>query len=209
MKSIEGHSICTASRKTCVIWNCVHHARKHLRGRRPPRDSGGVDANLNVFSRLRIAGLDDTRFSGELHWYTPARTYPSDSEARPVGCDERCQRRLLAHQNRVGVNDFVLRHCRRCSASRELAWSEPEFPARRERYLGLFGAAAPSGQVAEARHRVNWACWSGLQRLRSSAPRWRRGWHRPDRSALCDFFDSQRGLAPPGRVRGAPAPQDG
>ena len=33
-----------------------------------------------------------------------------------------------------------------------------------------------------------------------------------DHSALCDFFDSQRGLgrlAPPGRVRGAPEPQDG
>ena len=34
------------------------HARKHLRGRRPPRDSGRVDANLKVFSRLLIAGLD-------------------------------------------------------------------------------------------------------------------------------------------------------
>ena len=60
-------------------------------------------------------------------------------------------------KNRVGVSDFVL-NCRRCSASRELAWSEPEFPARRERYLGLLGAAAPSGQVAEAPRRVHWAC---------------------------------------------------
>ena len=31
----------------------------------------------------------------------------------------------------------------------------------------------------------------------------------PDRSALCDFFDSQRGLAPPGRVRGPHAARDG
>ena len=30
-----------------------------------------------------------------------------------------------------------------------------------------------------------------------------------DRSALCDFFDSQRGLAPPGRVRGAGAAREG
>ena len=28
-------------------------------------------------------------------------------------------------------------------------------------------------------------------------------------SALCDFFDSQRGLAPPGRVRGAGAAREG
>ena len=46
---------------------------------------GGVDANLKICSRLLIAGLDDFKFSEELHWYTPARTYPSDSEARPVG----------------------------------------------------------------------------------------------------------------------------
>ena len=31
----------------------------------------------------------------------------------------------------------------------------------------------------------------------------------PDRSALCDFFDSQRGLAPPGRVRGPRAAREG
>ena len=29
------------------------------------------------------------------------------------------------------------------------------------------------------------------------------------RSALCDFFDSQRGLAPPGRARGAGAAREG
>ena len=34
-------------------------------------------------------------------------------------------------------------------------------------------------------------------------------WSAPDRSALCDFFDSQRGLAPPGRVRGAGAAREG
>ena len=97
LKKFDGHRTITASRKTCVIWNCVHHARKHLRGRRPPRDSGGVDADLKVSSRLSIAGLDDTKFSGELHWYTPARTYPSDSEARPDGSDKRCREGSRAH----------------------------------------------------------------------------------------------------------------
>ena len=28
-------------------------------------------------------------------------------------------------------------------------------------------------------------------------------------SSICDFFDSQRGLAPPGRVRGAGAAREG
>ena len=97
--------------------------------------------------------------------------------------------------------------------SSEPAWSEPELPAPpppRERHLGLFSAATPSGQVAEAPRRVHWACWSGLQRLRSSAPRWRPRWPPPQivlRS--CDFFVSQRRLAPPGRVRGPRAAQEG
>ena len=47
-RKFDGHRTITASRKTCVIWNCVHHARKHLRGRRPPRDSGRADANRKV-----------------------------------------------------------------------------------------------------------------------------------------------------------------
>ena len=74
--------------------------------------------------------------------------------------------------------------------SSEPAWSEPGLPAPappRERYLALFSAAAPSGQVAEAPRRVHWACWSGLQRLRSSAPRWRPRWPPPQivlRSAI-------------------------
>ena len=97
LRKFEGRRTITASRKTCVIWNCVHHARKHLRGRRPPRDSGGVDAGLKVFSHLLIAGLDDTKFSSELHRYTPARTYPSDSEARPVGSDKRSREGSRAH----------------------------------------------------------------------------------------------------------------
>ena len=97
LRKFNGRRAITASRKTCVIWNCVHHARKHLRERRPPRDSGGVDASPKVFSRLLIAGLDDIKFSGEMHWYTPARTYPSDSEARPVGSNERCREGYRAH----------------------------------------------------------------------------------------------------------------
>ena len=54
--------------------------------------------------------------------------------------------------------------------SSEPAWSEPELPAPpppRERYLGLFSAATPSGQVAEARSRAFLACRSGLQQ-----PQW-------------------------------------
>ena len=106
LKKFDGHRTITASRKTCVIWNCVHHARKHLRGRRPPRNSGGVDANPKIFSRLLIAGLDDIKFSGELHRYTPARTYPSDSEARPVGSDERCREGYRAHlKSRSGARN--------------------------------------------------------------------------------------------------------
>ena len=105
LRKFEGRSTGTASRKTCVIWNCVHHARKHLRGRRPPRDSGGVDANPKVFSRLLIAGLDDTNLSGELHRYTPARTYPSDSEARPAGSDKRCRE---GTKNRVEANNGLV-----------------------------------------------------------------------------------------------------
>ncbi len=31
----EGRRTITASRKTCVIWNCVHHARKHATRREP------------------------------------------------------------------------------------------------------------------------------------------------------------------------------
>ena len=101
LKKFDGHRTITASRKTCVIWNCVHHARKHLRNRQAPRDSAGVGANAKVCSRMIIAGLDDMKFSGELHRYTPARTYPSDSEARPVGCDERCRE---GPKNRAGAN---------------------------------------------------------------------------------------------------------
>ena len=89
------------------------YARKHLRGRLPPRDSGGVNANLRVFSHLLIAGLDDTKFSGELHWYRPARTYPSDSEARPVGSDERCREGYRAHLgSRRGVRFHPRMHGR-------------------------------------------------------------------------------------------------
>ena len=101
LRKFDGLSISTASRKTCVIWNCVHHARKHLRNRQDPRDSAGVGANAKVCSQMIIAGLDDMKFSGELHRYTPARTYPSDSEARPVGCDERCRE---GPKNRAGAN---------------------------------------------------------------------------------------------------------
>ena len=141
LKSIEGHRTITASRKTCVIWNCVHHARKHLRGRRPPRDSGGVDANLKVCSRLRIALLDNMKFSGELRWYTPARTYPSDSEARPVGSDERCREGYRAHlKSRSGARNHRRSHkevkkakCgrrKKDATSREPACNEPLEPAR-------------------------------------------------------------------------------
>ena len=62
---------------------CVPGATRYL--------PGGVDRNLKICSRLLITGLDDIKLSGELHRYTPARTYPSDSEARPVGSDKRCR----------------------------------------------------------------------------------------------------------------------
>ena len=114
---------------------------KHLRGRRPPRDSGGVDANPKVFSRLLIAGLVDTKFSGELHWYTPARTYPSDSEARPVGSDKRCREGSRAHlKPRSGPrldrrSHEVLQKAKsgrrkKYATSREPACNEPLEPAR-------------------------------------------------------------------------------
>ena len=104
LKKFDGRSTSTASRKTCVIWNCVHHARKHLRGRRPPRDSGGVDATPKALPAITIAGPIATRFLGELHRNTPARTYPSDSEARPVGSDKRCREGYRAHlESRSGA----------------------------------------------------------------------------------------------------------
>ena len=45
IKKFDGRSAGTASRKTCVIWNCVHHARKHLREKRRGRGTafGGLD----------------------------------------------------------------------------------------------------------------------------------------------------------------------
>ena len=157
-------------------------------------------------SPLFIVGLDDLKLSDGTH--LRGRTLLIRKLGRSDATND--VRDGSSHtKNRVGVNDFVL-NCRRCSVSRELAWSEPEFPARRERYLALFSAATPSGQVAEAPRRVHWACWSGLQRLRSSAPRWRPRWPPPQivlRS--CDFFVSQRRLAPPGRVRGPRAAQEG
>ena len=141
LRKFDGRSTGTASRKTCVIWNCVHHARKHLRGRRPPRDSGGVDANPKVCSRLLIAGLDDIKFSSELHWYRPARTYPSDSEARPAGSDKRCRegyrshlksksREQLDHRSHEDVQKATGGRRKKYATSREPAWSEPELPAR-------------------------------------------------------------------------------
>ena len=131
-----------------VNWRAVRFIGECRRGGafREPQGylAGGVDANLKICSRLLIAGLDDFKLSDGTH--LRGRTLV-DSEARPVGCDERCQRRSSHTKNRVGVNGFVLRHCRRCSASRELAWSEPEFRARRERYLGLFAHAASEFDV--------------------------------------------------------------
>ena len=32
LKKFDGRSTSTASRETCVIWNCVHHAMRHLGG---------------------------------------------------------------------------------------------------------------------------------------------------------------------------------
>ena len=118
---------------------------------RLPRNNGGIAANPKMSDRLLIVLLDEIKFSEELH--LRGRTLLIRKLGRSDATND--VRDGSSHtKNRVGVNDFVL-NCRRCSASRELAWSEPEFPARRERYLGLSGAAAPSGQVAEARHRVN------------------------------------------------------
>ena len=141
LKKFDGRRTSTASRKTCVIWNCVHHARKHLRGRRPPRDSGGVDANPKVCSQFLIAGLDNIKFSGELHWYTPARTYPSDSEARPAGSDERCVEGYsthlkskagarLDHRSHEQVQKATGGRRKKYATSREPACNEPLEPAR-------------------------------------------------------------------------------
>ena len=140
-KKFDGHWTITASRKTCVIWNCVHHARKHLRGRRPPRVLRDVGANPKVCSRLLIVVLDDIKFSGELHRYTPARTYPSDSEARPVGSDERCREGYRGHlKSRSGARVHRRSHeqvqkakggrRKKDATSREPACNEPLEPAR-------------------------------------------------------------------------------
>ena len=67
-----------------------------------------------------------------------------------------------------------------------------------------------SAQVAEARRRAPGSvpsprCGPGPPRRAFAASTAAA----PDRSALCDFFDSQRGLAPPGRVRGPRAAREG
>ena len=141
LKSFKGRRTITASRKTCVIWNCVHHARKHLRGRRPPRVLRDAGADPKVCSRLLIPGLDYTKFSGELHRYTPARTYPSDSEARPAGSDKRCREGSRAHlKSRSGARLDRRSHeqvqkarngrRKKYATSREPACNEPLEPAR-------------------------------------------------------------------------------
>ena len=83
--------------------------------------------------------------------------------------------------------------------SSEPAWSEPELPAPpppRERYLGLFSAATPSGQVAEARSRAFLACRSGLQQPQWSVLRlWRKSLQIVLRSAI--FLIRKGALRPP------------
>ena len=59
--------------------------------------------------------------------------------------------------------------------------------------------------VIESTGRVGLVC-SGSGRLHRAGAV---DGHRPDRSALCDFFDSQSEITPPDRVRGAPAQQEG
>ena len=67
-----------------------------------------------------------------------------------------------------------------------------------------------SAQVAEARRRAPGSvpsprCGPGPPRRAFAASTAAA----PDRSALCDFFDSQRAFAPPGRVRGPRAARKG
>ena len=67
-----------------------------------------------------------------------------------------------------------------------------------------------SAQVAEARRRAPGSvpsprCGPGPPRRAFAASTAAA----PDRSALCDFFDSQRAFAPPGRVRGPRAAREG
>ena len=165
---------------------CVPGATRYL--------PGGVDGNLKICSRLLIAGLDDIKFSGELHWYTPARTYPSDSEARPVGMSKTgCYRKFWSQSTAMIDYEFgspfiasllgesanwpaaarafgEQRGCvpgpplrniwsRRTTMMNSLVGSS--FNSRHRgvssknqrrgarAFLGLLGAAAPSGQVAE------------------------------------------------------------
>ena len=92
-----------------VNWRAVRFIGECRRGGalREPQGylPGGVDANLKICSRLLIAGLDDFKFSGELHRYTPARTYPSFVEARPAGSDKRCRE---GTKNRIEANNGLV-----------------------------------------------------------------------------------------------------
>ena len=179
LKKFDGRSTGTASRKTCVIWNCVHHARKHLRGRRPPRDSGGVDADLKVSSLLVIAVLDDIKFSGELHRYTPARTYPSDSEARPVGSDKRSREGSRAHlKSRSSARNHRRSHeqvQKAKSGRRKKDATSREIVLRSTIFLIRKGALrAPAGAAARARPGRARGPW-GRQYYGVSSPSRRRG----------------------------------
>ena len=58
-------------------------------------------------STLFIVGLYDIKLSGELHRYTPARTYPSDSEARPVGMSKTgCYRKIWSQSTAMMNYEF-------------------------------------------------------------------------------------------------------
>ena len=79
-------------------------------------------------------------------------------------------------------------------------------PARREVERGR---GATNELVQDVRADVSMP--RTLERARASGPRAVRRTRRDrvDRSALCDFFDSQRAFAPPGRVRGPRAARKG
>ena len=164
---------------------------------------------------MRSSGEEEherTRPGRSLVTDTPARTYPSDSEARPVGMSKTgCYRKIWSQSTAMMNYEFgspfiptllgesanwpaaarAFGEPRGCVPGPPLRniWSRrttmmnslvgSSFTSRHRgvssknqrrgarAFLGLLGAAAPSGQVAEARSRAFLACRSGLQQ-----PQW-------------------------------------
>ena len=152
------------------------------------------------------------KFSGRRRCDAPARTYPSDSEARSFdgsvarsGARDR-RRRFNTSQDRFRTSSEDNWDAETRTLRRRALLLVPDSGS----HLNLQGVdhAAVEPQVPGiARLVLYGVCHGRAARLRSVCAVETAA--APDRSALCDFFDSQRAFAPPGRVRGPRAAREG